>query len=1081
MTRTFPVRMFLVLCICLALFVIAPNLVGPMKAKKTTTSIATAPAQPVVKTPLNLAEPQQLGPNIEGQWGPLETLDEVPVHISLLPDGRLLYWGRDKDGSSMKWDRSGSSQTYTWDPVTKAKMTIANSTTNLFCSGHSLMANGQLLVAGGHNRNETTPDIEAIGEVDVNVFDYRRNQWRLAGQMEKGRWYPSTVTMSNGETAIFSGKYWDGVKTVTDEFGRTVPNPELNIYPEMYTRQETLRKFQSPSAPSIPMYPYLHLAPNGKVFVSGTSYPVTAHSYYFDPDGNSGQGAFTTISGSNYIHNSGSSVLYDAVNGKIINTGNANPVFNQVSTIDLTNLPQWQYPTPMNHGRKYSTATLLPDGKVIVTGGTRCSGFNSVQCSEFPQGGAATQPEIWDGATWKLMAPNPSGIARVYHSVAILLPDARVLVGGGGLPAAKGEIANGEVCRDDLNPFINSVACRTFGHKDVEIFSPPYLYDGSGNPAIRPVINTAPIDLIYGQNFSVGLGDSTPINSVVLVRLGSVTHGLNSDQRRVVLSFTQAGQTLNVTGPANGTLAPPGPYMLFVLNSAGTPSVARIVNVLLRTNAENHIARRGLRSNGKVHVFYRHYLDRTLRYMYTPSVTNIAQGKSATQIDDAFGGVASRAVDGNTSGNYSLNSVTHTNYHAQAWWQVDLGAVGQLDKIRVWNRTDCCGDRVTNFYVLVSDTPFASTDLNATLSQPGVSAYLTPGMAGTPTTLTVNRTGRYVRVQLAGANWLNIAEVEVLGWSPAGNEPFSSPIDLGNVINSNPIAVENADGRLQVIVVAADNSIQTRAETAPGSGAWGAWVSPAGAVSNLAAIAAARNLDGRIQIFYRGSNNALWYISQTAANSTTWTSPASLGGSITSEPAVGINKDGRLEVFASGLDNALYHQWQNSPGGSWAGWYPLGGVLTSGPFVAHNSDGRLQVFVRGTDNGAHNIAQTAPNTLFGWTGWQAMGGSMRADQAFNNPVAALDANGRLQVFVRWEDNTLRTAIQNADGGFTYNGWYNLWGAMNATIPPPVRGHNGLFFQFARGLGVEVMVNRQTDAYFLYWSGFTLLGDQAHSF
>jgi uncharacterized repeat protein (TIGR01451 family) len=142
---------------------------------------------------------------------------------------------------------------------------------------------------------------------------------------------------------------------------------------------------------------------------------------------------------------------------------------------------------------------------------------------------------------------------------------------------------------------------------------------------------------------------------------------------------------------------------------------------------------------------------------------NLALGKTATQSSDNSGGVASRAVDGNTDGNWTNGSVTHTYADNQAWWQVDLGAVQSIAGVKIWNRTDCCSDRISNFYVLVSDVPFTSSDLTTTLSQQGVSAYLVSGQPWTPTTIMTNRTGRYVRVQLKGVNYLSLAEVQVMG------------------------------------------------------------------------------------------------------------------------------------------------------------------------------------------------------------------------------------------------------------------------------------------------------------------------------
>jgi len=144
--------------------------------------------------------------------------------------------------------------------------------------------------------------------------------------------------------------------------------------------------------------------------------------------------------------------------------------------------------------------------------------------------------------------------------------------------------------------------------------------------------------------------------------------------------------------------------------------------------------------------------------------TDLASGKRATQSSTVLGATADRAVDGNTSGNWGDGSLTHTNAEAQPWWQVDLQTVQSIQTIQVWNRTDCCSDRLSAFYVFVSDVPFASSDLTTTLNQSGVSGFYTSGQGGSPTTTTVSRTGRYVRIQLTGSNYLSLAEVQI--WSP---------------------------------------------------------------------------------------------------------------------------------------------------------------------------------------------------------------------------------------------------------------------------------------------------------------------------
>ncbi len=145
-------------------------------------------------------------------------------------------------------------------------------------------------------------------------------------------------------------------------------------------------------------------------------------------------------------------------------------------------------------------------------------------------------------------------------------------------------------------------------------------------------------------------------------------------------------------------------------------------------------------------------------------IENVAIGKSAQQQPNAIsGGVAQRAVDGNTNGNYSANSVTHTDIGLEPWWQVDLGANRAVEQIRIWNRTDGgFGSRLTGFYVMVSDNPITPSGLAAARAQTGVSSYHVTEQAGVPTKINIGRTGRYVRVQLAGTNYLSLAEVEVM-------------------------------------------------------------------------------------------------------------------------------------------------------------------------------------------------------------------------------------------------------------------------------------------------------------------------------
>jgi hypothetical protein len=239
--------------------------------------------------------------------------------------------------------------------------------------------------------------------------------------------------------------------------------------------------------------------------------------------------------------------------GKILYAGGGDPPTASAEVIDLNQAaPAWRTVPGMAFARRQMNATLLADGKVLVTNGSSGPGFNNLA-------DAVHYAELWNPATesWTTMAREAT--PRVYHSTALLLPDGRVLSSGSG--------------EGDGVTFAQS-------ELSAEVFSPPYLFNPDGSRAARPAISSAPTTLAYGQTVSVESPDAGSVARGTLIRLSSVTHAFNASQVIYPLVFAATGPTtLSAAGPANANLAPPGPYLLFLVNRNGVPSVAKIVRV----------------------------------------------------------------------------------------------------------------------------------------------------------------------------------------------------------------------------------------------------------------------------------------------------------------------------------------------------------------------------------------------------------------------------------------------------------------------------------------------------------------------
>ncbi|HEX7286177.1 MAG TPA: carboxypeptidase regulatory-like domain-containing protein [Candidatus Angelobacter sp.] len=439
-----------------------------------------------------------------GEWTALQTWPTRAVHATLLPDGRVLFVSY----------YSESLQPHVWDPESNTFSPTTASQYALFCAGHTSMPDGRVFIAGGHIA-------DFVGYAHTSIYDPSSNTLTPAADMNKGRWYPTVTVLANGDLLVVSGD--------------VNSNTANNTLPQVYSPATNTWRDLTTAQLSLPLYPLMFVAPNGKVFNAGASPPTR----YLDT---SGTGAWTSVATTKFgasgaWRSYGPGVMYES--GKVLLVGGGDPPTASTEMIDLNAAtPAWSNSGSMHFARRQHNAVVLPDGKVLVVGGSSAGGFDT---STAP----VAQAEMWDPATGQFTVMASIAVYRGYHSTALLLPDGRVLSAGGNV-----------------------------GGPNAQIYSPPYLFAGA-----RPVISSAPTSADYGQSVFIGTADAASITRVSFIHIGSVTHTFDQSARSMRLSFTQGTGGLNVTMPANGNLAPPGYYMLFIVNGGGVPSVANIMKI----------------------------------------------------------------------------------------------------------------------------------------------------------------------------------------------------------------------------------------------------------------------------------------------------------------------------------------------------------------------------------------------------------------------------------------------------------------------------------------------------------------------
>jgi hypothetical protein len=457
-----------------------------------------------------------------GQWTTLPyTMPINPIHLALMNNGKVLVVSGSGNVAAETNFRAA-----VWDPVSGSIAITDHMPWDMFCNAMVTLADGRVFINGGNLRYDPF-----YGEPRNAVFDPALGVFTDVQNMKHGRWYPTATVLGDGRVMTFSG--------LNDTTGGT------NTAVEIYTPGSGWSaEFAAGWTP--PLYPRMHLLPDGRVFYSGS----TTTSRIFDPSTKVWSSVATTRYSGTRTY--GTSVLLpltpaDNYRARVMIFGGGNPATATTEIIEpLAASPAWAYGPSMSQPRIEMNATILPNGKVLAVGGS----YNDEDA-----GTASLNADLYDPATNTFSSAGANAFPRLYHSGALLLPDATVALLGG-------------------NPVRGSYETR------IEIYRPAYLFNADGTAATRPSISgVSSSDVTFGSTFDVYTPDAGTIASVVLVRPGTPTHAFDMDQRLIKMNFAAGASALTVTAPPNGNIAPPGYYMLFALNTAGVPSTATFVRL----------------------------------------------------------------------------------------------------------------------------------------------------------------------------------------------------------------------------------------------------------------------------------------------------------------------------------------------------------------------------------------------------------------------------------------------------------------------------------------------------------------------
>ncbi|MFF1814879.1 galactose oxidase-like domain-containing protein [Streptomyces sp. NPDC058251] len=483
-----------------------------------------------------------------GKWTVLPTQNPVrSMHSVVLNNGKVLLIAG--SGNSEENFNAGTFTSAVYDPANGTYKVIPTPK-DMFCAGHVQLSDGRVLVMSGNKAFPVAGGHGYEGYKDSYVFDPVTETYSRTNDLNDGHWYPSATELGNGDIISFGGLREDSTGSVTAERWSAAQQRWLPLWQVNQTWSYW------------GLYPSMILMQDGRLFYSGSHVfgngtPGTGSAIY-DYDANTttaipglqnkdqrDQSASVllppaqdqkvlTIGGGNIDSNPDANRLTDIIDLKAANpTYTVGPQIPQ-GTVDLGN---GKVAETGSEGKMYVSAVLLPDGKVLETGGGLHNRANPVY-----------EASIFDPATTAFdpVAADPE--ARGYHSSAFLLPDGRVMATGDNP-------GNG-----------------TWNH-NVSIYTPPYLLKGT-RPTITSVIDN---EWVYGDTQRITV--DRPIVKAELIRPAAVTHSSDPNQRFVDLPLSVDGNNVDLNVTSNPNMAPPGWYMLFAVDANGVPSVAKWVHL----------------------------------------------------------------------------------------------------------------------------------------------------------------------------------------------------------------------------------------------------------------------------------------------------------------------------------------------------------------------------------------------------------------------------------------------------------------------------------------------------------------------